>query len=443
MAKKQPLSDNVKALHKKLIPANIIICIIALVAGFCMIFLPWLDLRVTISGEGITELIAEEGVASDDNGVTLYAQDDDVDYMDELVKELKKGLKGKTFEIPIKLSPIKMLNVATGDKAEFEEFMNSSIGDDGAKEFVEDLANDVGSIVLVATVNNVIDLAIEEAGKVLDEIPNLGDYKEEVKDIINTLTSAQGMTVAQATQEFDTLIDRISSENGLTQSDVSEIKRISHMFIEDGADENGKFNVLTLLKNLDFEKLVPDFDNGASGQALKGQTSGIKLYADGGSSSSDNPLTEVLEILENPASIVGDNIDESTMETLKIVFLVMFIVLIAFPALLWFMLAIFSFIRIFRERKIVKMWYVKLFCCWAGFFLIAANVALLFLPDLIGGTATKVLNAMSIVIVGSGAITGVCWLLLILGSLFYYRRIKKKIKRTMKEEQLSLTEAAA
>lgn len=434
---KQPLSENVKSLHKKLIPANIIICVIALVAGFCMLFLPWLDLRVSISGEGIASFVQTEDKDASNGGATLYA-DGDEDPMGDLMNELKTQLKGKTFEIPVNIYPFKMLGVATGEKADFEEFMNSSIGPDGAKKFAKDFATDVGSILINSAVNNAIDYVIEEAGKQLENIVNLQQYKNEAKAIVGALTSAQGTTVAQAKQDFDELIVKIASENGLTTQQVSEIQRISHDVIDQGADESGKFDILVLLKNIDFESLIPD-NSGASGQVANGNASAIKPYAE----SSENPLASVIEIIENPASIVGENIDASTMETLKIVFLVMFIVLVAFPALMWFLLAIFSFVRIFTQRKIVKMWYVKLFCCWAGFFLIAANVALIFLPDLIGGTASTVLSAMNIIIVGSGAVTGVCWLLLILGSIFYYRRVKKKIKKTVREEQLALTEQPA
>ena len=62
MMAKHNTSENMKALQKRYIPANIFVAILAFVAALATLFLPWLDVRVQIDGEKLYTELKKRGI---------------------------------------------------------------------------------------------------------------------------------------------------------------------------------------------------------------------------------------------------------------------------------------------------------------------------------------------------------------------------------------------
>ena len=98
---------------------------------------------------------------------------------------------------------------------------------------------------------------------------------------------------------------------------------------------------------------------------------------------------------------------------------------IAFFAFVWFVLFLFALVRIFLKNKRFTMWYVKLF----GFF-----PCLLFgVAPLVAGSVVPEAAAVTGMLSSLSWISGACYVLLRLISVFWAFPIKRKIRRLKKE----------
>ncbi len=477
MAQKKPLSPELKALHRKFIPGNIIICIIALVAGFCMLFMPWLDLRIHIDGEAVAKIISEQSSDNSSNGEESFKQTltgslngnsfdisvysiKDVNYTETSMEEgttssgtkaltdaLAESLKGESFDIPINLYPMKMVSAASGGKAEVEEFFNSIIGKSGAETFLNDFVNKIAPVVVKASLNTSIEQMFDEMGNGLtpEEKEMVEQYKKDVNDALDNIS--KNPTTENAKVQLNNVVDNIlgDEKNDMTEAELRDIRNVIDEFVNQ-ASNDGKFDYVHLIKNLDIEAIEnaingnTEPDNGLQNNSIQNDAGALGLFettSSGSSSSSEeNPLKDVIEMLENPGSLVAENLDDEIVSMLSIVFWVIFGVFVAFPAFLCFLLAILAFVRIFTEKKRVKYWYVKTILFISTLFLIALNVlAKVVLPKLnLGPDASSIFSAFSMTFLGSSVVKAVCWGLLFLFSLFYYRRIKKKVKLQIRKE---------
>ncbi len=424
MAKK-PLTPEMNALHKKLWPANIVICIVAFVAAVCMFLMPWLDLRVQIHGEKLATAITETIEEGDDENDGSTLDQDTKDSITEMLAEVE-------FEIPLNVYPLKLLAASTGSKTELADFFNSLIGKDGVESYIDYLAEELVPAVVEGAINIAIDevLASELEGELTDDEQAYMDrYAEQAKAIVSTLTSKSNTSATDAKAQFVVLINEVN-ENGLgnnggdnlfTEEELNDVINTFNEIVDAGTPDETpeKFDIVYTIDHI--------------GDIIaKASDSNPEDYAD---------IQEYIDTIKSPGKMIVDEMTQDTQDLVQLILLIVFLVFIALPAFFWALLGLCALVRIFTKRKRVKMWYVKFFCFWAGFFVLLFNVAFLLLPNILGWVGvedkaiTSMLEAFSIKFLGSGVVTGICWVILVLLGWFFYNRVKKRIKRLKKAEK--------
>ncbi len=408
---KIPLSAEQKCLHKKLLPSNIVMCIVALLAAVAMILLPWFDLRVRIQGDKVADLLPEQQSGEQAS--------------DEMTDSLLEALQGNEIDIVVNIHPIKMAMAVIGGDKEMESFMDSLIGKEGAAVFAQDLATMIIPAFIEGVVHSTIDSLVEEAlqaaGK--DSTPELQaqveTYKEEataaVEILVGKATTPSNPTEAKT--RFNNLVDDMAAEQLADHDitlDAAALKDAFAEIIELGTNEDGEFDVIHLLGNLE--------------QLAEGE--------EGDSQMQD--VQAILDIIENPSAVLMEKLGNNK-STVKLVVLALFVLFVAIPVFFWLHLAIASFVRIFTAKKTAVTWYAKFFGFWAGFGVVLLDVAILLLPLVQSwlniamlAPVVDALGAMTIYFHGSGTVTAVCWLIIVIIGWCGYKRTAKIWRRVKK-----------
>ena len=448
----------------KLIFLNILVTIVSLVAAICLLFTPWLDLRIQVSGEKIAELLNEKETESN------YAVETS-EQKDPLMAMLTEELAPMQFDIPVNVYPMKLVEAATGSQQELENFFNSLLGKNGAADFLKGFINDLTPVVLKATVHVTIETAVEEAltqaGAELtpEQREQIEGYKESATNIVTELLEEEVDTEA-VKADFSQLVNQIAEDCGEDAPDSEQLNEIFDAIVEQGINEEGKFDLLFLLSNYDITSIESSLNGGSADSSENNGSDSETVYtahstnnrsddllfapfasptaqavADGsessdgssseGESENVNKLNEMLALLENPGGALVQQLSESgdfeqTLNTLHIVFWVVFLVVAAIPAFFWLLLALNACFAIFK-RKPVRVWYVCLFCLWSGLGILLANVGLSYLPQILPEMAEPLSVFSSLKILGSGIVTGICWLVVFVCS-FFYRGIRKRMQ---------------
>ncbi len=399
------LSENEKSLQKKFIPGNIIICIIALVTGICLLLMPFLDVRIHVSGSKISTLLsATEGESADNSETEAFST------------MLSQSLEGIELDVPINIYPLKLLKAAIGTEDDVADFMSSVIGKNGASDILEEVTSSVAPAIAKSALKSSIELDDK--------------YDTQVDSIIKNLSNGSNEDVAQARSEFNDLVNQIALDNGDEAPDTAEMEEMFDTIVEQGTKEDGEFDFVHFITNMNVDEM-----NGSDSSSTDGDT------ADGATdetTESDNPISSLVKILDDPASLFADLLaeDQEMTQTLQTAFLALFVVFVGLPALLCLLLVLCSFIRLFTKRKRVRYWYVKVILFISTIIIVALNVlSKVLLPSLdLGAEVGDIISAFSLTFLGSGVVCAVCWLLLTIVSLFYYRRIKKKVKKLRKSQ---------
>ncbi len=255
------------------------------------------------------------------------------------------------------------------------------------------------------------------------EARDLYNVQMDTEDtLVSVLTNLAEGNTATARTEFSTYLNDIS---GALSFEITDEDMDSYMgFFDDivaAGTQAGTFSMMNLVNGVldyieDDEELGIDSDIMEIIRGLvndPGET--IGQYA--------------VKVLD--ATGIADAINATT-ENLRNISIVLFVLLCVFPAALWLILAIAAFRHLFARNKKVGMWYVKLVSIWSCIlFFILPCVALAVIPGMIGEEA--LFASMSIVITGSGIVTGICYLLMWAVSIFMCHPTKKKLKKLMKE----------
>ncbi len=448
---KIPMTKEIKSLQKRFIPANIILCVLALVAMLANLFMPWLDLRFSIKDKALAETFT-----------AMFVENTDEEYTDEITEQTEKivesSFKGAEIEIPINLYPMGMLSAATGSQEDLEEFLNTVIGIDGVEAFFYDFVDEVAPHLLTAGI----------ATSVLRDITGLSDKQiDQVSkytgEFSKTLDQLNKGNEDEAREIFVNGVQELAAEYGATV-DEDRVNEAFENLADAGTTKEGDFNYIELLKNFDvnsFEFTEDDFifDNQRKTRDvfldpstekveilipsdLTVVTPDFDLETETEDSFDDSEMEEIKEgvtafekALENPAYLVVDLLVNELgipMENMQTVLLLTFMLMSGLPALLWFMLALFAFIRIFMKRKNAKLWYIKAFCFWPLIGIIGGNIFAGFMPSMLFGADAVLAESTAFSFLGSGIVTSVCYVLLIVLSLVWYGPTKRKIKRSAK-----------
>ncbi len=407
-------AQQVKKYQKRLIPVDIVIAILAFVAAFTLLFAPLIRIDL---GKAAQVLVEESG--SSDSGESQEIQD-------ELVNSTLGSFDGV------------YLSVTTMDLAKFsfsEKPMDAIT--DIVTDSVEDAAPKVVTNVLLSSMKASLDEAIESAsGSNKQELQRVRDSLENVStdkilSYIDKLEKANPATKNDVIEELADYVlgtvDLSGSDTGSIKDDVCEV--IGELYDNTVKYNNGKFTLeacicvtVSLLMN---EENSEPSNTAATATA---STTDPEVYT-----TYDELFDNLLQGSEGEGEGSGSSSADDLQKTLAMVAeygryfcFVMFLIVA-----LWFLLGFIATLRTLCANKRVTMWYVKLFGAipWLLFGLVPLVASSLFakIPDL--APVAGIFGAIS----SFTWVSGVCYILLWLVSIFWAFPIKHKVRKYKKQ----------
>lgn len=373
---------------QKLIPVNIVVMIISLVAALSLLFMPIFSVDFAESGAILEEIIPDDmGTTSDgdDFGADKLAAAFTTSLSDGL-KDVKINLTTMSFlKLAGESDPVDMIEGKVAEilgKVADKTFVTAfvSVAQDKAKEYT-DLPVD--------------EVDVEAVYNKVKELESTNDPDAAIADIAATLSNECNIPDGNK-EEF---------ENG--------VKDMFGEIYDQTVEKNGEFTIEAM----------------------------VCIAITGGSEESENPENPDLPANPGEAKPDGDYavsykdfisqlLDDETADTMNQILRTVGIAMgamLAFYAGVWLILFLFALIHTFTPNKKVAMWYVKLFgiqpCLtfWLAPFifktLVAKNVIAL-------GETAAILGMFS----SFAWISGICYVLLWGVSIFWAHPIKKRLK---------------
>lgn len=371
--------------QRRLIPLNIVMAIIALVATISLLFAPLLVIDMSKAMEGMPQNGTEQGSSSGADKAT-----------NDLIAECLD------FKLSISTMTFGQLGFASEDK-QLEAFVESLFPDDVIEHLMVSAVN-----LGVAMSAEILEEEGYDLDKLTEEFKKIDGVKNE-EEFKTVMDGYIGVIETQVGDEFsDEMKDELSSM--LVDMYKDTIKEV-------GADNFS----LEAFVCVSFVNIVNE-NREEGAPAIPVVTEYNDLF---------------VGILDGTVAMPGSNGDTSAMDAVKDLFemagnyfKIVFAVL-AFFALIWFILFLFAFIRIFTKNKRFTMWYAKLLggipCLIFG---VAPLLAGLILGSSLGAEVVALLGAISTFT----WISGVCYLLMWLFSIFWAFPIKRKIRKIRKGE---------
>lgn len=411
--------SELKILQRRLIPVNIVVSIIALVAAISLMFAPLLTIDVGIVIEQAMEIAAEE------NGENSEDVPDGM--MDTLL-----GIVG---DMKLTLTTFGMLNFAYSDNP--TEFIM-----DAATEKMKEVEDDIIANVAVELLPQLIedsdiDLGIDneniDVPAILDKFDGLFDAKTE----------------EQTKQAIGSLVDEIQSqavttegEQLITEEMKAEIADVIEQLLNEAKAELGD-------EDLTLESFIcvtiSKFLNGdgpwePAGGARSASSIAVKAIDDENTASSERKIyTNYRDLIsgimseseggEGSADMMEDI--EPMLETAIVAVKYLAIVMSVFAGI-WAIQFLFAFLHIFGREKRFTMWYTKLFgFCPCLIFGIVPIIAAAIIPSIFPEAAAYIgiFSAISTLT----WISGICYILLWLVSIFWAFPIKHKIRKLRRQ----------
>lgn len=418
----QPMPDygaQSRKLHRRLVPANIVILILSVVALVTLLCGSMVSVRIHITGDFVSQMmetVMEEEQSSGENGNTgdesaagMPATQEETNAdgsgdasgagsENEQMKEmLQYVFRNVDYTLKLEVNPVQMFRAGMGDNEAVRAYITEVIG--GALSSLEELIMQVmPDFLSVAVATTVENLGVEE----LENVDT-----QQIKQVVTLLSENK---TEEAKTQFPALAQQFASEQLGVELTPDQLSQASEFFNEmvDSGTQDGEFSFYGVI----------DAMAGGSGEGSGEDSAG----------SSENPLDAIFSF--------ADELDDETLSTMKTVFIAVSAAGVGLAALCWAFLTLFSFIHIFTKNKKVGMWYVKLF----GFlpcllFFVVPTVALLVLPGMMGGDASSAFSMISALgpsFFGTVAVSGICYLLLWLVSIFWCFPIKRKIRKLKK-----------
>ncbi len=481
------MTEEVKALHKKWVPANIIMAIAGFVAAICTLFMPWLDLRLSINPKELSNMLLETGAQARTESVyqlqSAAGDDDDAENIDGVMKSLAKSigdLPEDALTFPVNIYPMKLLSAATGTEHDVAEFIVSLVGKNGIVEHMKAIVSNLIPVFATTIVNGTIDSAVNDAlaNSDLSEEDKaavkeaLGVHTDKVGSVITTLTGTADTpsNPEKAKEDFKQLVSDINNDPTMKEKlpdfeiPEEDLDEVFDALVEAGTNEEGVFDINSLLANIEnldiggstgegTENEGDPSDEGDEGDPISPSKAMISLMneTDGGEFDFDEPsedtensaddLQDILDLLNDPAAGLENLLKDSgiDMQTLQPILIGVFFVLMGLPALCWLLFAIFATLHIFTEKKKTATWYVKFF----GFISFSTVLMLNIMPAVMTSVLGSALgsagasNIVSIKFLGSGVVVAACYVVLVLLGWFYYKPLNKKIKVAMQAAKLA------
>lgn len=382
---KSVLMDEIARRQRKLIPLNIVVAIIALVAAVSLLFAPIVSVDAVGLGDYITEMMGEQssGGDSSEEGPTIDTA--------KIVSTVTSNMGN------VSLTTMSLATIAfSDDLTETLKDYVSEIGSETLKKSEKELITDVA-------VPMMIEMMEEESGtQAPDNIKNMD--ADAIYDKAKALETASAGEVDETISALAEELQNQLGEDYISDENLADLESsIRTVYDDTVAATGGTFTIESCICVFASKSLQ---ESGEITQTFTSYADLIDYFMDS-SSELDDTIAQVEPILKIVA-----------------------IALLFFTAV-WLILFLFAFLHLFAKNKRFTMWYVKLFgflpCLIFG---VAPLVAGAIVPGMEGGAEIAGILGM---ISTMTWISGACYILLWIISIFWAFPIKRKIRAYNKQ----------
>lgn len=382
---KSVLMDEIARRQRKLIPLNIVVAIIALVAAVSLLFAPIVSVDAVGLGDYITEMMGEQssGEDSSEEGPTIDTA--------KIVSTVTSNMGN------VSLTTMSLATLAfSDDLTETLKDYVSEIGSETLKKSEKELITDVAVPMMV-------EMMEEESGEEApDNIKNMD--ADAIYDKAKALETASAGEVDETISALAEELQNQLGEDYISDENLADLESsIRTVYDDTVAATDGTFTIESCICVFASKSLQ---ESGEITQTFTSYADLIDYFMDS-SSELDDTIAQVEPILKIVA-----------------------IALLFFTAV-WLILFLFAFLHLFAKNKRFTMWYVKLFgflpCLIFG---VAPLVAGAIVPGMEGGAEIAGILGM---ISTMTWISGACYILLWIISIFWAFPIKRKIRAYNKQ----------
>lgn len=392
---KSVLMDEIARRQRKLIPLNIVVAIIALVAAVSLLFAPIVSVDAVGLGDYITEMMGEQtaGGDSSEEGPAIDTA--------KIVSTVTSNMGN------VSLTTMSLATLAfSDDLTETLKDYVSEIGSETLKKSEKELITDVAVPMMV-------EMMEEESGEEApDNIKNMD--ADAIYDKAKALETA---SAGEADETISALAEELQNQLGedyISDENLADLESsIRTVYDDTVAATDGTFTIESCICVFASKSLQ---ESGEITQTFTSYADLIDYFMDsalssGSGSDSSSELDDTIAQVEPILKIVA-------------------IALLFFTAV-WLILFLFAFLHLFAKNKRFTMWYVKLFgflpCLIFG---VAPLVAGAIVPGMEGGAEIAGILGM---ISTMTWISGACYILLWVISIFWAFPIKRKIRAYNKQ----------
>lgn len=403
--------NNVKHWQKMLIPVNIVTMILAFVAAITLVFAPLLT--VDLNGIG-------DKVKAAQKEMNITVSDDMQDALDML-----SGLDGK-------------LSLSVFDLAEytFAEDKTTYLAEKTA-----DVVDEVGDKVFIGAA---VKMAVKNAESEYN-VDLSGVDADKIEEKLEKLENAKPEDVDAAINECAEEVRAQLGDEIITQNVFDELVKYIRKLYDDSVQytEDGKFDLETAICVAISKIINGDNDNGENANEIPVNAASVKYKLADGSPSADtngakgdgkiytnyNDLFTAMFKGEAVGVTGGSALDKYT--DMVDPYMVYVVCGLSVFAVLWAILFLFAFFHLFMKNKRFTMWYVKL---WGASPCLTFFITPLLASWILGSFLNLPAMAALVGVVSSFTwISGLCYLLLWIVSIFWAYPIKRKIRAAKRE----------
>lgn len=387
---KEDLARSIEKKQKSLMPVNIAVMIISLIAAISLLVAP----LISIDMSGMSEVItAAQGGSTGNNADSDSGQTDQgSNSQSEAMEEIGTLASNVFGNISINATTLLGMSMQPNISEAFGGYLGDMLEQADDKMVTEAIVP-----VLLQQMQQNTDLPeLENPQAVLDKFNALGEADEQNVDA----------KIAELTEEVQKQAGKEVFPDSYKEDFSNTIRTIYDTTVE---NNDGNFNTEACVCVLASQTIA----NGAEDAVI---CTTYKELA--------NQVTS--KMFEGTTGEGGSL--ENAMPLIKILAYSML-----FFAALWAILFVFALVRTFTKNKFLLMWYVKLFGFWPCLiFFVMPLIAKAVIPSVVGESGAYIATALGMVS-SMTWISGACYLLLWIISIFWAFPIKSKIRAYRKQ----------
>lgn len=396
---KSVLMDEIARRQRKLIPLNIVVAIIALVAAVSLLFAPIVSVDAVGLGDYITEMMDEQTSGEDSS-----AEGPTID-----TAKIVSTVTSNMGNVSLTTMSLATLAFSDGLTETLKDYV-SEIGSETLKKSEKELITDVAVPMMV-------EMMEEESGEEApDNIKNMD--ADAIYDKAKALETASAGEVDETISALAEELQNQLGEDYISDENLADLESSIRKIYDDTVEAtDGTFTIESCICVFASKSLQ---ESGEITQTFTSYADLIDYFMDSALSSGSGSGSD-----SGSSSELDDTIAQ-VEPILKIVA----IALLFFTAV-WLILFLFAFLHLFAKNKRFTMWYAKLFgflpCLIFG---VAPLVAGAIVPGMEGGAEIAGILGM---ISTMTWISGACYILLWIISIFWAFPIKRKIRAYNKQ----------